>query len=225
MPSSLSALSPLDGRYETSADPLRPYFSEAALIRHRVRVELEWLKALAAERRIRELKPFSRATLAALDRLVAGFTAGDAAHIKNIEAEINHDVKAIEYWLKGKLARNAQVQRSLEFVHFACTSEDINNLSYALMLAHSRERVMPPRLTTLAPGLTGRLGIWTFSGKCSSKTNPNFLPALSFATSRAISSRSCSSGTFLIRSSIFAILIHSRTFVRCSTKDIRISAN
>src|SRR5574341_233410 len=153
MPSSLSALSPLDGRYETSADPLRPYFSEAALIRHRVRVELEWLKALAAERRIRELKPFSRATLAALDRLVAGFTAGDAAHIKNIEAEINHDVKAIEYWLKGKLARNAQVQRSLEFVHFACTSEDINNLSYALMLAHSRDRVMLPRLDQVITAL------------------------------------------------------------------------
>jgi adenylosuccinate lyase len=153
MPSPLSALSPLDGRYETSADPLRPYFSEAALIRHRVRVELEWLKALAAERRIRELKPFSRATLAALDRLVAGFRESDAAHIKNIEAEINHDVKAIEYWLKGKLARNAQVQRSLEFIHFACTSEDINNLSYALMLAHSRERVMLPRLDQVIDAL------------------------------------------------------------------------
>ena len=114
MASPLGALSPLDGRYEKSADPLRPYFSEAALIRHRVLVEIEWLKALAAERRIRELKPFSRATTAALDRLMAGFAEKDATHIKNIEAETNHDVKAIEYWLKGKLAKNAQVQRSLD---------------------------------------------------------------------------------------------------------------
>ena len=153
MPSSLSALSPLDGRYEKSGDPLRPYFSEAALIRHRVLVELEWLKALAAERRIRELKPFARATAVALDRLVAGFTEKDATHIKNIEAETNHDVKAIEYWLKGKLAKNAQVQRSLEFIHFACTSEDINNLAYALMLAHSRDRVMLPRLDAVIAAL------------------------------------------------------------------------
>ena len=153
MASPLGALSPLDGRYEKSADPLRPYFSEAALIRHRVLVELEWLKALAGERRIRELKPFSRQTVAALDRLVAGFSEKDAAHIKNIEAETNHDVKAIEYWLKGRLAKNAQVQRSLEFIHFACTSEDINNLSYGLMLAHSRDRVMLPRLDAIVAAL------------------------------------------------------------------------
>ncbi|MDH4323757.1 MAG: adenylosuccinate lyase [Betaproteobacteria bacterium] len=153
MPSPLAALSPLDGRYERSADPLRPYFSEAALIRHRVLIELEWLKALAAERRIAELKPFSRATRLALERLMAGFAEKDAAHIKNIEAETNHDVKAIEYWLKGKLAKNAEVQRSLEFIHFACTSEDINNLAYALMLAHSRDRVLLPRLDQLVVAL------------------------------------------------------------------------
>ncbi len=153
MPSPLAALSPLDGRYERSADPLRPYFSEAALIRYRVLVELEWLKALAAERRIRELKPFSRATRLALDRLVAGFADKDATHIKNIEAETNHDVKAIEYWLKGRLAKNAQVQRALEFIHFACTSEDINNLAYALMLAHARDRVLLPRLDQLIVAL------------------------------------------------------------------------
>jgi len=153
MPSPLAALSPLDGRYERSADPLRPYFSEAALIRYRVLIELEWLKALAAERRIRELKPFSRATRLALDRLVAGFAEKDATHIKNIEAETNHDVKSIEYWLKGRLARNAEVQRSLEFIHFACTSEDINNLAYALMLAHSRDRVLLPRLDQLIVAL------------------------------------------------------------------------
>ncbi|MDH3318268.1 MAG: adenylosuccinate lyase [Betaproteobacteria bacterium] len=153
MPSPLAALSPLDGRYERSADPLRPYFSEAALIRHRVLIELEWLKALAAERRIRELKPFSRTTRLALDRLVAGFSEKDAMHIKNIEAETNHDVKAIEYWLKGRLAKNAEVQRSLEFIHFACTSEDINNLAYALMLAQSRDRVLLPRLDQLVVAL------------------------------------------------------------------------
>jgi len=153
MPSPLAALSPLDGRYEKSSDALRPYFSEAALIRYRVLVELEWLKSLAAERRIRELKPFSRATQLALDRLVAGFTEKDATHIKNIEAETNHDVKAIEYWLKGRLAKNAQVQRSLEFIHFACTSEDINNLAYALMLAHSRDHVMLPGLDQLIEAL------------------------------------------------------------------------
>jgi adenylosuccinate lyase len=153
MPSPLAALSPLDGRYERSADPLRPYFSESALIRYRVLIELEWLKALAAERRIRELKPFSRATRLALERLVAGFTEKDAAHIKNIEAETNHDVKAIEYWLKGRLAKNAEVQRSLEFIHFACTSEDINNLAYGLMLAQSRERVLLPRLDQLVAAL------------------------------------------------------------------------
>jgi adenylosuccinate lyase len=149
MPSALAALSPLDGRYARAAEPLRPYFSEAALIRYRVLVELEWLKALAAERRIREIWPYSRATVGALDRLLAGFSEKDAAHIKNIEAETNHDVKAIEYWLKGRLAKNAEVQRSLEFIHFACTSEDINNLAYALMLAHARDRVMLPRLEAL----------------------------------------------------------------------------
>jgi adenylosuccinate lyase len=153
MPSPLAALSPLDGRYERSGDLLRPYFSEAALIRFRVLVELEWLKALAAERRIRELKPFSRATGLDLDRLVTGFSEKDAAQIKNIEAETNHDVKAIEYWLKGRLAKNAQVQRSLEFIHFACTSEDINNLAYALMLAQSRDHVLLPRLDQIVAAL------------------------------------------------------------------------
>ncbi len=153
MPSPLAALSPLDGRYESSADPLRAYFSEAALIRYRVLVELEWLKALAAERRIRELKPFSRTTRLALERLVAGFAEKDATHIKNIEAETNHDVKAIEYWLKGRLAKNREVERALEFIHFACTSEDINNLAYALMLAQARDSVLLPRLEQLVAAL------------------------------------------------------------------------
>jgi len=153
MPSPLSALSPLDGRYAKSLDPLRAYFSESALIHTRVRIELAWLQALAAEPRIRELKPFARGTRAALGRLIANFSERDAEHIKNIEAETNHDVKAIEYWLRGKLAANAEVERALEFIHFACTSEDINNLAYALMLAESRERVMLPKLDALIDAL------------------------------------------------------------------------
>ncbi len=144
--SALSALSPLDGRYAKSADPLRPLFSEYALMRYRVRVELAWLMALAAEPAIAELKPFSRATVSLLNDLVLKFDEKDAKQIKAIEAETNHDVKAIEYWLKSRLGKNREVEESLEFIHFAATSEDINNLSYALMLAESREQVMLPKL-------------------------------------------------------------------------------
>ena len=153
MPSPLAALSPLDGRYARTADPLREHFSEQALIRYRVKVELAWLHALASDKSIPELKPFSRKTVAEFEKLVKAFSERDAGHIKNIEAETNHDVKAIEYWIKAKLAKNREVQRSLEFVHFACTSEDINNLSYALMLAESRENVMLPKLDQLAATL------------------------------------------------------------------------
>jgi adenylosuccinate lyase len=153
MASSLTALSPLDGRYARSADPLRPYFSEHALIRYRVRVELAWLAALAAEPAIPELKTFSKKTSAELKKLVAGFSEQDSQKIKEIEAETNHDVKAIEYWLKGKLGKNREVRDALEFIHFACTSEDINNLSYALMLEESRRRVMLPRLDELTGAL------------------------------------------------------------------------
>jgi len=149
MPSPLAALSPLDGRYARTADPLRQYFSEQGLIRYRVRVELAWLEALAAEPGIKEVKPFSAATRKALARLVRDFSERDAEHIKNIEAETNHDVKAIEYWLKAKLAKNREVMSSLEFIHFACTSEDINNLAYALMVGESRAEVMLPRLDAL----------------------------------------------------------------------------
>ena len=153
MPSPLTALSPLDGRYASSADPLRPYFSEHALIRTRVKVEIAWLRALAAEPGIRELKPFSAATTVALRRLVTNFSERDGEHIKNIEAQTNHDVKAIEYWLRGRLGNDPGVRRALEFIHFACTSEDINNLSYALMLAESRVAVMLPRLDELIAAL------------------------------------------------------------------------
>jgi len=134
-------------------DPLRVYFSEQALIRYRTRIELEWLQSLAQERAIRELKPFSRRTLAAFRKLVADFSERDAEHIKNIEAETNHDVKAIEYWLRSKLGTNREAQAGLEFIHFACTSEDINNLSYALMLSESRDKLMLPRLDQLIDAL------------------------------------------------------------------------
>src|SRR5215510_1291037 len=153
MPSPLAALSPLDGRYARTADPLRGYFSEQALIRYRVRVELAWLEALAAERSIKELKPFSAQTKGSFEKLVRDFGEADAEKIKAIEAETNHDVKAIEYWLKGKLGENAEAQRSLEFIHFACTSEDMNNLSYALMLREARDEVMLPRLDELVEAL------------------------------------------------------------------------
>ncbi len=153
MASPLTALSPLDGRYARSADPLRPYFSEHALIRYRLRVELAWLMALAAEPAIAKLKPFSRATVAGLNGLVLNFSEKDSKRIKAIEAETNHDVKAIEYWLKAKLGKNREAQGALEFIHFAATSEDINNLSYGLMLEESRRKVMLPRLDGLIAAL------------------------------------------------------------------------
>jgi len=153
MASPLTALSPLDGRYAGAADPLRPYFSEHALIRYRVRVELAWLMALAAEPAIAELKPFSRATRASLDGLVLKFSETDSKQIKEIEAGTNHDVKAIEYWLKAKLGKNREVRGALEFIHFAATSEDINNLAYGLMLEDSRRAAMLPRLDGLIAAL------------------------------------------------------------------------
>src|SRR5437870_13415219 len=153
MPSPLAALSPLDGRYAKVLDPLRAYFSEQALIAYRIRIELEWLQALAAERAVRELKPFSPRTNGAFRKLVKEFSERDAEHIKNIEAETNHDGKAIEYWLRSKLGTHREIQSAIEFVHFGCTSEDINNLSYALMLRESRDKVMLPRLDALVEAL------------------------------------------------------------------------
>jgi adenylosuccinate lyase len=153
MPAPLAALSPLDGRYANAVDPLRGYFSEQALIRYRVRIELAWLEALAAEPAIPELKPFSEETRAELAGLLEAFGERDAEHIKKIEAETNHDVKALEYWLRARLAQNPEAQRALEFVHFACTSEDINDLAYALMMRESRDAVMLPRLTGLVEAL------------------------------------------------------------------------
>jgi adenylosuccinate lyase len=142
--SPLTALSPLDGRYVDKLDGLRPFFSEFGLIHHRVKVEIEWLKALAAAPQIGELAPFSPATIAALDGVIANFSEADGEAVKEIEARTNHDVKAMEYWLKRRLADNAEVTRATEFIHFACTSEDINNTAHALMLGAARERVLLP---------------------------------------------------------------------------------
>lgn len=147
--SALTALSPLDGRYHNKVDALRNHFSEFGLIRYRVLIEIEWLKALSAEASIAEIKPFSTATIAQLDQLAAQFTEADAEQIKTIERRTNHDVKAIEYWLREKLSGNAETSGVLEFIHFACTSEDINNLSHALMLKHGRAEVMLPALDAL----------------------------------------------------------------------------
>jgi adenylosuccinate lyase len=148
--SPLTALSPLDGRYADKVGALREFFSEFGLIRNRVRVEVEWLKALAAEPAIAEVRPFSAATLAQLDGVVSQFAESDAAAIKDIEARTNHDVKAMEYWLKQRLAGNAEVTAATEFIHFACTSEDINNLSHALMLKEGRTAVLLPAVDRLA---------------------------------------------------------------------------
>ena len=145
-PSPLTALSPLDGRYSSKVEPLRRFFSELGLIRYRVQIEVEWLKALAAERAIREVPRFSASTVRELDALVSGFSEEDGAAVKAIEARTNHDVKAIEYFLKDRLAGNPAVARVAEFIHFACTSEDINNLCHASMLKAARDEVMLPVL-------------------------------------------------------------------------------
>ena len=150
----LTALSPLDGRYRRSGGKLAPYFSEFGLIRYRVLVEIEWLKALAAEPAIAEVPAFSSATVAELDRIARDFSLTDAEAVKAHEKVTNHDVKAVEYFLKDRLASNAEVMKVAEFIHFACTSEDINNLSHALMLRDARRDVLQPALQDIAAKLT-----------------------------------------------------------------------
>jgi len=142
----LTALSPLDGRYHNRVAALRSTFSELGLIRLRVRIEIEWLKTLAAEPSIPEVPPFSPPTLAQLDEVAAKFSEADGESVKATEARINHDVKAVEYFLREKLAGNREVTKVAEFFHFACTSEDINNLAHALMLKRARDEIMLPAL-------------------------------------------------------------------------------
>jgi adenylosuccinate lyase len=150
----LNALSPLDGRYQTKLDALRPFFSEYALIKHRAWVEVEWLKALSAAKDLQEIAPFSVDTIKELDDAITNFSEADASQVKAIEARTNHDVKALEYWLKEKFDDNSEIKKASEFIHFACTSEDINNLSHGLMLKSARDVVMLPFLASLITRLT-----------------------------------------------------------------------
>jgi adenylosuccinate lyase len=151
--SSLSALSPLDGRYAVKVDALRTTLSEAGFMHHRVKVEVSWLLALA-EAGFDEIKPFSDDAKALLNKLVAEFSEADAQRIKDIEAVTNHDVKAVEYWLKEKVAGSAELVAASEFIHFACTSEDINNTSHGMMLKTARDSVMVPALQKVIARLT-----------------------------------------------------------------------
>jgi len=139
---SLTALSPLDGRYASKVDALRPIFSEYGLMHRRVAVEIAWLIALSDEPGIAELPPFPVAARATLRKIADGFSVVDAQRIKDIEATTNHDVKAVEYYIKERIGDDAALKQAKEFVHFACTSEDINNLSWALMLRDARDQVL-----------------------------------------------------------------------------------
>ncbi len=151
----LTALSPLDGRYQRQTEPLRPIFSEAGLIRRRVLVELRWLEALAAEPNIVEVPALSPDAIAFLRGKAENFSEADAAAVKAIESTTNHDVKAVEYWIKRQLGDHNELRHVAEFVHFACTSEDINNLAYALMLKDARETVLVGALTRVLMAMRG----------------------------------------------------------------------
>jgi adenylosuccinate lyase len=144
----LTALSPLDGRYAAKTEALREWLSEAAFMRHRVTVEIHWLIALS-QADLAEVPPFSAASEAFLLGLAERFSTQDAARIKEIERVTNHDVKAVEYWLKESVKGQAELEKASEFIHFACTSEDINNTSHGLMLKGAREHVILPALRTL----------------------------------------------------------------------------
>lgn len=150
----LNALSPLDGRYFAKVSALRPYFSEYALIHHRVIIEVRWLMALSRSQLLPEIPSFSQETIAQLTELITNFGETDAEEVKAIEVRTNHDVKAIEYWLKERLSDNPEILSVTEFIHFACTSEDINNLSYALMLQSARQEAVLPAIHSIVNKLT-----------------------------------------------------------------------
>ena len=158
MSHSLLAVSPLDGRYAAKVEGLRPIFSEFGLMQRRVLVEIRWLIALSEEAGIAEVAPFPPAARAALQALADDFSLADGERIKAIEGETNHDVKAVEYFIKERISGNPQLAAAREFVHFACTSEDINNLAYALMLRDARERVLLPALDQLRQQLHDMAG-------------------------------------------------------------------
>ncbi len=151
--STLSALSPLDGRYASKTDALRSWLSEAAFMKQRVQVEVHWLIALS-QAKLPDFPSFSPAAEAVLIKLVSDFSDQDAQRIKEIESVTNHDVKAVEYWMKEKVAGHAELEKASEFIHFACTSEDINNTSHGLMLKGARQEVLLPKLRELHAALT-----------------------------------------------------------------------
>lgn len=155
-PSPLTALSPLDGRYHNKVGALAAIFSELGLMRLRVLVEVEWLKALSREPAIREVPPFSAKTVNQLDALAASFGEEDGRRVKAIEAETNHDVKAIEYFMRECLKNNAEITKVAEFIHFACTSEDVNNLAHALMVKAARDEVLLPALEGIIENLVAQ---------------------------------------------------------------------
>jgi adenylosuccinate lyase len=147
--SPLTAISPIDGRYGSKTTELRPFVSEYGLIHYRVIVEIEWLKALASHPEITEVPAFSEDAITYLNSIKVDFNEADAQHVKDIESKINHDVKAIEYFIKEKLEKLDELNAISEFVHFACTSEDINNLSHALILKGSCEKIILPEMDRL----------------------------------------------------------------------------
>ncbi|WP_092591121.1 adenylosuccinate lyase [Pseudidiomarina indica] len=151
--SALTALSPVDGRYGSKAAALRPMFSEYGLIRNRVIVEIRWLQLLAQVPEIKEVPPLSEAAVQFLDAIIDNFSEQDAQRVKTIEQTTNHDVKAVEYFLKERVADHAELHQVSEFIHFACTSEDINNLSHALMLRDALDNVMVPTMRELSDAI------------------------------------------------------------------------
>ncbi len=153
--SPLTAVSPVDGRYSSKTAALQPYFSEYGLIYHRVLVEVRWLQFLANSTPISEVPAFSAASNAFLNSIINDFSEMDAQRVKDIESTTNHDVKAIEYFLKEKIKGQAEIEAVSEFIHFACTSEDINNLSHALMLSSARDSVLLPEVDNIISRLRG----------------------------------------------------------------------
>ncbi|MFP3014694.1 MAG: adenylosuccinate lyase [Arsenophonus sp.] len=143
--SALTSISSIDGRYNDKVNILRKIFSEFALLKYRIQVEIHWLKKLSSCTDIKEVPIFSVDTKLYLDNIVSNFSENDAIKIKKIEKTTNHDVKAVEYFLKEKIAANNELKKVAEFIHFACTSEDINNLSYAIMLKTARDEVIFPK--------------------------------------------------------------------------------
>ena len=152
--SPLTAISPVDGRYSPKVSTLRPVFSEFGLIHHRVQIEVRWLQALAADSAIEEVPALSASANNLLDTIIVDFNESDAARVKAIESTTNHDVKAVEYFLKEKITGNTELETISEFIHFACTSEDINNLAYALMLKRGRDEILAPAIAQTTEQLT-----------------------------------------------------------------------